>query len=142
MHLAKSKSYEHCDNGRRLFSLFRQAMTFMLVVALCSCGLQRPIGQAPYPVPPEPTPPILEQPVVLIMTAEEAEWLSESCSLLQNGEVIDGLDKETACNWAIVGTTVQGSLAEEINLVRLTDYIERLRSWGRSMKRLIEGQSN
>jgi hypothetical protein len=69
---------------------------------------------------------------VIIMTSKDALYLSDACQDLSSttedySDTYVGLDRESACNWAIKGFTVQGWLNLQQDLILIDSYVQQLR---------------
>lgn len=76
--------------------------------------------------------PTLSKEEIVVMTPEEAQYLSDACYDLKAGTALEneynGLDVDSACFWSISGYTSQGWYNFQENLILLGAYTEQLRS--------------
>ena len=89
----------------------------------------------PAPVPK----PQVTMPEVITLTAQDALFYKQVCdeftdagqedayTLEEIYERYPGMSRESACNWAVYGYTVQGQLMLESQLIKLGLYTEQLR---------------
>lgn len=76
---------------------------------------------------PIPKPPVISHDPVIVITAEEAQFYSDACQDIKDGQEIDGLDHASACDWVVMGLTVQGWYNLQQNLLIIQNYVERLK---------------
>ncbi len=108
------------------------------------------VPKLPEPVtPPDPQPPNLDLPPVLVITAVEAEYYQEVCeefSQLAKSDTTarEALEKRTgmtqgnACDWAIYGFTVQDWLTLEVKMAEIAGYVDQLRAQLQFLRELME----
>jgi hypothetical protein len=100
-------------------------------------------------VPREPSAPDLasQYPTSIVITKAETEYYTEACDAWESGEYTEdellveySLSRGAACDWAIYGHTVQGSLDIESIFVQQADYVERLRAHIDALVGIINNQ--
>lgn len=74
---------------------------------------------------------------MIVLTPADAQYYADVCDDYRTGNNDTGLSQNAACEWAIYGFTVQGEIAQEENLHRMADYIERLRDYTRVLRDMI-----
>lgn len=107
------------------------------------------VPKLPEPVtPPDPQPPNLDLPPVLVITAVEAEYYQEVCEefsqLTESDtaarkalETSTGMTQANACNWAIYGFTVQDWLTLEVKMAEIAGYVDQLRAQLQFLRELM-----
>ena len=80
---------------------------------------------------PPVVPPTSEIPPVLVITAAQASYYQEACLAYAEGEPglearFPGLSRADACDWAIIGFTVQDWLTFKQTLITQRSFLERL----------------
>jgi hypothetical protein len=107
------------------------------------------VPKLPEPVtPPDPQPPNLDLPPVLVITAVEAEYYKEVCEefsqLAESDttarkalEVRTEMTQGNACDWAIYGFTVQDWLTLEVKMAEIAGYVDQLRAQLQFLRELM-----
>ena len=108
-------------------------MLVMIVLLLSSCAWFQPnkveyqirtipvLAQPVIPVKPSPPNLASQLPITIEISAEDAAYFLEACEAWKSGEYTDidmatdfpGLSRANACDWIIVGNTVQDSITLE-----------------------------
>ena len=139
--------------------LLKGAMLLMSVFLTACTGYQaRPVErvqivtvpQLPEPVtPPDPRPPNLDLPPVMVITAVEAEYFRETCeefselaesdtAARQALEARTEMTQGNACDWAIYGFTVQDWLTLEVKMAEIAGYVDQLRAQLQFLRELMK----
>lgn len=135
-------------------------MTIRLIVMLTliwiisGCSNTRVIKTHFVPVmskpilPMEPKAPQLlgQLPPTITLTRVETDYYAEVCSAWESGDytpmemstLYPGLSRSSACDWAIKGYTIQGSITVEFMWGQVASYIESLRLYNDILKQQIQ----
>lgn len=89
---------------------------------------------------------MMEIPPVLTLTADTAAYYAEACDGLSeetaDSELYPGLSRGDACDWAVIGFTVQGWLTFKEQLLMQRAYIELLNTNLAFYKRQLKERHN
>ena len=127
-------------------NLLKLAMILMIVSSVASCASQEtrinthmiPVMAEPV-IPPEPQAPDLasQLPPTITLTPDEVAYYKEVCDAWESNEHtkadmeenFPGLPRGAACDWAIKGYTIQGSLTVEAMWNQSAHYAESMRAY-------------
>lgn len=145
------------QTGRSKFLLKGAMLLTSVFLTACAGYQERPVERVqivtvpmlPEPVtPPDPKPPNLDLPPVLVITAVEADYYKEVCEEFSQLAESDtaarkALEARTemtqgnACDWAIYGFTVQDWLTLEVKMAEIAGYVDQLRAQLQFLRELM-----